>query len=307
MDIKRPIIANVRSSCQNTNAVQSSGEDYKSDMRTRRQDFVLPEEIPLRFNTRKHSPVSVVEELNPGAGYLKLNGMTLPCSYPVTLYRKCGHKVEIECQKASGIRTQCGSQVTFKHPLCGHSGVVSCGIVKMIDDWNPWTPEFLSSPAGKLLISQGVYSETSPKPEKMPSMIINKLPNCTHSLIFKRACGHEVQTNCNAVFQGRTQFGHCQESVHKFMAFGHSRNFRCCQYQEYLKKPQLSPCSEKPEALLEFRRLFTSCTVKLHRFSRKLPRTNRMEVQKGPRVQNRSMRKGRTKGLPRLYYRRSGG
>lgn len=192
------------------------------------------------------SPVSVVDETNPGAGYLKPQGISIPCTHHVKLQRACGHVAMVECSKARGTKTACEVPKTIKSPLCGHDISAPCSLGKAIEEWQPWHEDFLKSLDGTSLMSEGIFSESSPKPEAAPSALIGRLPKCNQDLVFRRTCGHEVVMKCDKVFHSKSiaSLGKCQDAVKKTMFCGHMRDFKCWQYQEYFKNPASMPCHE---------------------------------------------------------------
>eukprot|EP00727_Mastigamoeba_balamuthi_P005898 m51a1_g1928 hypothetical protein (3697) ;mRNA; f:880111-891708 len=193
-------------------------------------------------------PVSSVDE-GSQAGFLKVPGVSLRCDTLVTVRRKCGHEERVSCSDCRSLLGPCTKTVSAVNLMCGHAVDVTCNVAKgPLARWVPWTDEFLSSEAWRLLFNKNTLDLSLAPPKPAPATV--SLPACKQMITIRMACGHETLAVCSDAFaflSGSRELPPCKIVEVRELECGHTAEMPCVEWARYREDAARYKCAEPVE------------------------------------------------------------
>jgi hypothetical protein len=180
---------------------------------------------------RTKPAIKVVDENDPSSyELLNVNKFHISCQEKILLKRNCGHEDNIKCfQIANKSYSKCNALETVLNPLCEHLVRVKCSEKDEIQNWKPWSNDFIESDSYKEFKKDNIFKEGSFKPNYLSSK--TKLPDCEGKIkLIRKNCEHIVEMKCGDAFKiiyQTNKLAPCKEKINEQLRCGHSHERIC--------------------------------------------------------------------------------
>ena len=189
-------------------------------------------------------PIKIVHE---GANQFGTSVLHTKCEYGVTVVRKCGHQTTVKCHLSHDKHLQeCKEMITVQNKFCLHDVKIPCSMSILMNTWEPWGKGHQPLLQGNVLCTTTIAASCMP-----PTQLVKYVDKCKETINVQRDfCQHGFEMKCNEVVKkliNHTLLNEkCVAKIEKAeMKCGHTKDYKCFEYQEYLKDPSKTNCREE--------------------------------------------------------------